>query len=113
MLGEGVQQPRNREGLTFEEWEEASWAAIDAMELELGDDALALQRRRRRKRTSGTNGAADAGKGVSGWLGEQTLLPKPPESQPGGLSARAPVTFGLARKRPAKVRQDLHVCHDN
>lgn len=112
-MGEGVQQPRNPDGLTFEEWEEASWAAIDAMELELGDDALALQRRRRRKRSSGTDAADNAGEGVSGWLGEQMLLPKPPESGPSELSARAPVMFGLARKKPTKVRHDLHACHRN
>jgi hypothetical protein len=119
VLGEGLQQPRNADGLTFDEWEEASWAAIDAMELELGDDALALQRkakaRRRRERNTGQDDGADkaAGEGVSGWLGEQTLAPQPPESRPAGLSARAPVTFGLAKKKPAKVRTDVHAYQRN
>lgn len=105
---EGAQQPRNADGLTFEEWEEASWAPIDAMELELGDDALALQRkakaRRRREKTSGTDGTDKGSRGVSGWVGEQTLAPKVSESRPLGFSTRAPVTFGLAKKKSVKVR---------
>jgi hypothetical protein len=96
---------RSAEGLTFEQWEEASWAPIDAIELELGDDALALQRKakakRRKERVRGGGGAAGAS---SGWRGEQALSPKPPDIGRRGHAARAPVMFGLAKKKPAKVR---------
>ena len=101
----GDQDARNADGLTFEQWEEASWAAIDAIELDLGDDALALQRkakaRRRSERDSGQD-KTDNSKS-SGWRSELTMPARPTATRQIGHSARAPVAFGLAKKRTAKV----------
>lgn len=97
--------PRNTDGLTFEQWEEASWAPIDAIELELGDDALALQRkarnRRRKKRARGEEGADKSGWESSGWRDEQTQMP--PTSAQRAVSGRPPVVFGLTKKKPLTV----------
>ena len=104
----GEQDARNADGLTFEQWEEASWAAIDGLELDLGDDALELQRkakaRRRSERDSGQDVANDDKS--SGWRSEQTMPAKPAATSATrqiGHSARAPVAFGLAKKKTAKV----------
>ena len=101
---------RNSAGQTYEEWEEASWATIDAMELVLGDDALAIQRKakakRRRERKIGQGGTGGAA-GASGWLAASADNPAPAardwESWR-GEAVRAPVTFGLAKKKKPPKR---------
>lgn len=104
---------RSAEGLTFEQWEAASWAAIDAIELELGDDALALQRKAKaRRRRESLSGGTEAGQvdGGSGWHQAATPTARAPSSATDQVGAvtRAPVAFGLAKmkkkkKKPAKV----------